>query len=212
VKPTPHVINGVDVPYFSAPVSSTAPNVVDETLDVDLSFLAESSYAIFAVERRWADPPLTAEYFLGTSLATALEPNHSCPANQNTVLSLGYIKAQGSFLVSLDHGCNQLNAPIKTVPPTPPAPPALTTAMFGKTSGRELWINGAPVAQDLNQLALATATGGAIGRSVMQTTVSREELRYRGDIAEIAIYDTTLSDADRVAIEKGLSARWALQP
>jgi hypothetical protein len=61
-------------------------------------------------------------------------------------------------------------------------------------------------------MALVTATGGAIGRSIDQTTVSGQDLRYRGDIAEIAIYDTTLSDADLVAIEKGLSARWALRP
>ena len=212
VTPTPHVINGVDVPYFSAPVSSTAPNVVDGTLDVDLSFLAGSSYAIFAVERRWADPPTNAEYFLGTSLPSGLEAHQTCAVNGNTALSLGYINYQGAFWVSIDHGCNGLNASVMAVPATAPAPPALTTAMFGKSSGRELWIDGAPVAQDLNQMALVRATGGAIGRSIDRTTVSGQDLRYRGDIAEIAIYDTTLSDADRVAIEKGLSARWALRP
>jgi hypothetical protein len=36
VTPQVHTANGWSLPYFSAPVSSTAPNIVDETLDVDL--------------------------------------------------------------------------------------------------------------------------------------------------------------------------------
>jgi hypothetical protein len=47
---------------------------------------------------------------------------------------------------------------------------------------------------------------------VILTTASGYDSRFQGDIAEIATYDVALGDADRIAVEGAMMARWAITP
>jgi hypothetical protein len=214
IPTNPHSVNGIDLPYFSAPVSAVNPNVVDETLDVDLSFLVGTSFTLFAVSRRWADPVSTnpGEYLLGTAVASAFETGSaSCAtAPHDSTLSFGYIDNGGSLNLTLDEGCDGLNALDTPVPQNPPGPMSRATAMFGASAGRTLWINGVQVSSDLKTTPLAAAMGGAVGRAIFQTTASGYDQRFRGDIAEIVVYDAALADAERKSVEDYLAKHWGL--
>jgi hypothetical protein len=212
LSPSPHRINGIDVPYFSAPNRGTS--VIDESLDVDLTFLNNSSYTIFVVDRRSDNPSSSSvpEYVVGTTLPPEDDPTPDCahiPFNQ--LLTLGYTNPRGAVQLTLDHGCAPLvytlGGPVLTV-----GVASLTTAMFGKTAGREMWINGTAVVQDLDLSPLTNLHGGAIGRAVTTTTQSGSDGRFRGDIAEIRIYDGALNDGERSVIEAGLMSQWGIAP
>jgi hypothetical protein len=213
IPTNPHSVNGIDLPYFSAPVSAVNPNVVDETLDVDLSFLVGTGFTLFAVSRRWADPvSTTSEYLLGTDVASAFDTNSSSCAAQphDSTLSFGYIDNGGSLNLTLDEGCDGLNALDTRVPQNPPGPMSRATAMFGASAGRTLWINGVPVSSDLKTIPLGAAMGGAVGRAIFHTTASGYDQRFRGDIAEIIVYDAALADAERKSVEDYLAKHWSL--
>jgi hypothetical protein len=65
-----------------------------------------------------------------------------------------------------------------------------------------------PVAIDSDTSPLSTASDGAIGRALVQTTILGVDPRFRGDIAEVIVYDTALSDSDRAAVDTYLTNRW----
>jgi hypothetical protein len=218
VAPMAHAVHGVDLPYFSAPQTG---NVVDETLDVDLSFLAGSDYSIFVVERRWADYPdgavLRGEFFLGTTVRPEEEGYAAaCPTPTsmigvvNEALQLGYTYYQGSPTIVFDQACNGLARPVASVPDPPPSMLREETFVLDSTRGRALWIQGFPVAAAPNTVPLAYAGGGAIGRALIATIAIGAEPRYRGDIAEVVVYDAALESAERGAVEAYLMAHWGI--
>jgi hypothetical protein len=206
-----HAVNGVDLPYFSAPSNG---NVVDETLDVDLGFLKESDYTIFAVERRWADAPSPSisEFVLGTTVPMAVElagvGAWCSPRPANEMLALGYSYNSGSPELLLTQGCGSIGGIVASVPATMPSLLTEETGRLDQLAGRELWVNSSPFASDTNATALSYASGGAIGRAVNVTTALGFENRFRGDIAEVIVYDTALSDTDRIAVEQYLAGHW----
>jgi hypothetical protein len=201
-------MNGIDVPYFSAPANG---NVVDETLDVDLSFLANSAYTLFVVERRWADPvsmQWPAEYFLGTSVPPGNEANPACTSLQHDgTLSFGYINAPSGLLIAMDQGCDGFGNLVLATPTPPPGPVSQETAVFGSL-GHGLWRDGASIWIDQSTVPLSRASDGAIGRAVLKTLASGFDQRFQGDIAEIRAYDTALGDAERAAVEGYLRGHW----
>jgi hypothetical protein len=220
VTPKPHVANGVDLPYFSAPISASHPNVLDETLDVDLSFLANTDYTIFAVERRWADYAINAsvrdeELILGTTMPLALESSNPmvCAAEyENNALFIGYVYYDQNIGFALDQDCNTLIANADMVPSTPPGALTEHTVEFDVGRGHEIWTNGIPENASAETSPLAEASGGAIGRALLQTMTTGVDPRFRGDIAEVVVYDAALEDGDRSAIEAYLRDRWQNGP
>jgi hypothetical protein len=209
IQPAPHLINGIDVPYFSAPVTTMNPNVIDETLDVDLGFLVGSDYTIFVVERRRADydtgdaaaPVYSAEAILGTT-----ETNESvrCGTGPNSALIFGYIYYRGYTQISVDQNCNELSV----APNSALLEVTEDTAQLDLSRGHEIWTKGVPMAVNVDTTPLVQATGGAIGRGLLQTLVAGTDWRFRGDIAEVVIYDSALRDEDRVNVEAHLRSRW----
>jgi hypothetical protein len=191
--------------------------VVDETLDVDLGFLVNSNYTIFVVERRWADYPsrsTSGEYFLGTAVPATVEQKGASawctPGPVNETLQFGYSYTNSDIILGADQGCGAgLIAIAASVPGSPPAPLSEDTLSFDNTRGHELWANGVPVAANVDTSALSYADGGAIGRASLVTTMFGYDMRFRGDIAEVLVYDTALDSPNQVAIETYLRAHWA---
>jgi hypothetical protein len=211
-----HAANGVQLPYFSAPQTG---NVIDETLDVDLSFLTSPAYTVFAVERRWADYSLNSpqyqESILGTSEPPAVEaqnPQTCATVTPDQIFSLAYRYGDSALDLEFDQWCgvNIIYSGVSAVPSSPPAPLALDMVRLDPTSGHELWVDGDKVGTNTMTDPIVYASGGAIGRAFIVTTVSGQDMRFRGDIAEILAYDTALSDVDRVKVEAYLRGHWGL--
>ena len=206
---SPHVVNGVDLPYFSAPNNG---NVVDETLDVDLGFLKGSDYTIFAVARRWGDVAnynTQASYILGTSFPPAQEGTATCASAGDTALQLGYSYTTGTPLLWFDQACDGFGVNVPFAASPPPDPLFEVTISLDQTRGREIWIEGVPQSSSaVAVIPLHLASGGAIGRAVVVTTVTGLDLRFRGDIAEVVVYRAALSNPDRTAVEAYLKGHW----
>jgi hypothetical protein len=209
-----HAVNGVALPYFSAPHNG---NVIDETLDVDLSFLVGTDYTIFVAERRWADYAGGVynglEEIIGTTMPAAVEAQNPTSCSQvaaNLVLDFGYRYGDSLPNIVLDQWCdNPINAPVAPVPATPPAPLTVDTALFDRSRGREVWANGIALVSNAATRPLAYASGGALGRALYLTTLSGNDTRFRGDIAEVVVYDAALENADRAKVESYLKRHWA---
>jgi hypothetical protein len=206
----------VPMPYFSAPPEDGG-DLLEGTLDVDLSFLAQSSYTIFVVERRWFGPPTnqasTAELFLGTTVPPTDElTGRACPARANQALQLGYFYSSNVPRLTFDQTCNGMGSDLPGAPDGGPLPFSQETFEFALSGGHEFWVNGTPVNANLDLRPLASAQGGAIGRGLVQTTAAGLDPRYRGDISEIIVYDTALGEEERTAVEQRLAFHWHLQP
>jgi hypothetical protein len=220
VVPSPHVINGVDVPYFSAPTANK--NVSDETLDVDLTFLKGRPYTIFVVERRWRDDAFgsisQANFLIGTTspFVDASTPNGvamcAVAMARNSALQFGYVYYNGIVDLAFDQTCNaDLDSFPHRVPMPPPAPVAYDVAKFDPASGRFMYVNGSPAGGDANQRTpLADATGGAVGRALVAASSTNFDCRFHGDIAEVIVYDAALDDPSRQAVESYIRAHWGL--
>jgi hypothetical protein len=211
-----HVVRGVDLPYFSAPTFDGGVDVLDETLDVDLSFLKNTAYTVFTVERRSPDYPNSAgqrneELILGTTMPLAEElmnPMGCSIPPANNALFIGYVYYSATPEFVLDQTCNTLRAAAPAV--AAPAPSMLTehTVELDPNRGREIWAEGVPFATDVQTAPLVDAEGGAIGRALLETTTTGVDPRFRGDIAEVVVYDVALSDADQSEVEAYLQGRW----
>jgi hypothetical protein len=205
---TAHRINGINVPYFSAPANG---NVVDETLDVDLSFLANTGYTILVVERRWYDAPNAnwSENLVGTNIQAEANLNLVCASRpRDSVLQFGYVYYQGPPQLSFDQECDGVQANMAAAPAAPPAPVRQDTAMFDPALGHVLWSDGLQLAGNASVAPLLMATDGAVGRGVVRTTATGLDGRFRGDIAEVVVYDAALADAERVVVEGYLKGHW----
>jgi hypothetical protein len=200
-----HGLNDIDVPYFSAPAQASGP-YTDETLDVDLSFLAGPAYTIFVVERRWADRPL-ASTLIGTTIPDeATQPACSSgtpPLHQ--ALAFGYVYYDGFPELGSNTICGGFKAQLPTVPAPPPAPAAFDMLRFDPAVGEQLWVNGTMIASLVDMAPQLTASGGALGRAPY---LSQEDDRFAGDIAEVIVFDAALSTADQQAVEGYLKAHW----
>lgn len=212
IAAAPHVVNGVDLPYFSAPSNG---NVLDETFDVDLGFLANSEYSIFAVERRWADLP-SGEYYqfiLGTNVQNEANfvASDCSPSNYNTLLMFGYVYYDKPFVeLSLDQYCNNVNQQVVPVSAQAPAALSVDVAILDKIRGHEIFQGTVPLAASADVSLLTSAAGGAIGRALVRTSATGIDSRFHGDIAEIVVYDAALDNASFAAVTGYLNAHWGL--
>jgi hypothetical protein len=206
---------GIDLPYFSAPPYDAGGSILDETLDVDLSFLQGSDYTFFTVERRWADGTVNDhEYIFGTTMPLPIEQMNltGCTSNnRNTALIFGYVYYNPTVSVSLvlDQACNEFGASaIPVADGGLPVPLSEHAGEFAAAWGHQIWENGHSLTLDNDTSSLTVASDGAIGRALLQTTGHNVDPRFRGDIAEVIVYDTSLTGADRDSVDKYLINRW----
>jgi hypothetical protein len=197
-------LKGTTVPFFPAP--PTDPPYVDGTLSVDLGFLSNSDYTIFAVARRARD---VSPGSLGWSsiLGTFPTGNGNCDgadSSVNTSLTFGF---GGSTSFVVGHYCSDL---VATIPAFTNPVAQRFTAKMQKGAGRWLFIDGTQAKFDATQgVSLTLARGGTIGHSGFNAG-GGDDKRFQGDIAEVVIYSAALSDADRETIESYLKKHWGL--
>ncbi|MSP62187.1 MAG: hypothetical protein EXR72_18015 [Myxococcales bacterium] len=154
----------------------------NDQLDFDGSMLAATSYTLFVVEAR--DTAQVSLILSGTGIM-----------NQNQNLVFGYTKTNEMMLA---HWSNDLLVP---VPPYINKTFEFESALFDVNVGRRLYRGGFLIGADARKEPLAKYAGAALGSTYSQFT---------GDIAEILIYTSALSDADRILIEQYLKKRYAL--
>jgi hypothetical protein len=205
-----HALDGVNLPYFSSPGSS--PPFNDETLDVDLAFLANTDYTVFVVERRWADRTAASggnEMLIGTDAPAGAS---GCPSS-GFQISLGYGFYDGYPALGYESLCYQpFTGTRGQAPATPAQPPAPATydmlRLAQSTSASPVvWQNGSKINGGAASGGPATEfAGGSIGRAF--STAS--ENRFQGDIAEVVVFDTALSDDQAQQMGAYFKQHWGL--
>lgn len=197
-------INGIPVPYFTAPGTNNA----NETLDVAIDdVLKGTSYTVAAVERRiGALVDTGASSYWGAVLGTELPLGGS---EANRALVFGYV-APNNTGNDETFTFDQLYNGVST-------PAAYNDAAKGVhvdigimnvdpiSGGRTLYRDGAKVAESTSSQPLLDAKRFGIGRAWSATRT-----RFRGQIAEVVVYRAALSDAERVALEANWKAKWGL--
>jgi hypothetical protein len=180
-------INGHGVLTFDRPAVSQSP-YLDETLQVDLSFLASTSFTIFIVHQ----PTFTMGK--GDILLSANAPQvmTGCPASGYNDQGLGFgingLPDGGRLSVTYDSNdpCSSFSNPFNAS-----SSGHVDQLAFGTTTGHQIKVSGTLVYAgdggtiDLLPIADVGLKPGAIGRAPDQTLDSR----YLGKIAEIVIYD-----------------------
>jgi hypothetical protein len=204
-----HELAGVLVPHFSAPDTG---NFVDETLDVDLSFLALSNYSIFVVARRTADKSATgAQDLLGTTAPNEAEAACGYQTQKDRALQFGWVYYPGAPTLFFDHTCDGTGVSVPAASGALVHPFEIDETLFDASSGHQLWLNGNLMTTLSSTVPLLAASGGAIGRAIYSMGLSGTvDARLIGDIAEVLVFGSALSDGDRVAVEQYLAVHWNL--
>ncbi|HEY3322308.1 MAG TPA: autotransporter-associated beta strand repeat-containing protein [Planctomycetota bacterium] len=177
------LVNGKSVVRFDG---------VNSIMDVDLSFLANSPYTIIAVEAR-ADGG-NQRYYLGTRNGAT-----------NSGLHIGY---RNDTAFTLAQYANDLDTPV----------PNFAGQVFRLWTGRldtagggghSVFLNGTSVATNANTTPLNAALGaGCVGAGFGGLA----GFAYSGDLAEILIYNSALSPANRQTVENYLNQKWLNPP
>jgi prepilin-type N-terminal cleavage/methylation domain-containing protein len=158
----------------------------NDYLAFDGSSLVNSNYTIFVVEQRKSDK--ITNYFIGGSGSTS-----------GTNLSLGY---EADTTLRTSHYGNDLDYTVSAYSvPTP----TIHTVVFDKISGKRYWFNGGSTADgsNSNTTAVSSYANSALGR-IFSTSF------FNGDLAEVIIFDESLQNRERQAIESYLGKKWKI--
>ena len=169
----------------------------DQTLDVDLSFLAGSSYSIIAVAARYGDRWPNNNYFIGTGYV-----NNDLPYG---ALHVGWYDDSTFRFSEFDDG--YVDCPL-TPDPNGTWQLQLSAVTFSVSSGKAVYLDGVLVGSNFDTRPLASADQGGIGRGFL---ASSNSTALQGGIAEILVFKEALSNADRQQIESYLRLKWDLQ-
>jgi hypothetical protein len=216
---TGHALAGVNLPYFSAPPApGDAGPFNDETLDVDFSFLTNTDYTIFVVERRWEDRPgPRSELILGTDYPSGA---YIKGGNNGCQIDFGYVYYDGPPALDLETVCylpySGTRGPAPRVPTPPPARASFDMVRLWQTRddagvvsvSPTVWQNGAKINVGGTSGGRASGfKGGSIGRALGVTDLDE---RFIGDIAEIVVFTVGLTDPERLQMEAYFKAHWQL--
>lgn len=174
-------------------------NGSSQYLTVDLGFLKGSAYTIFAVTAKRAS--VDRSYFLGNN-TESWGPN-------NTILQCGW---GGDTSLSLRQYGNDLNwdsAPSYSGSETA----CLYVGKLDTGGGHYIFYNGLMRAGNGNTAPLSSSNSGAVGKVGLRRGSGGSILDkgwFNGDIGEILVYSSALSDADRRTVESYLNAKWGL--
>jgi hypothetical protein len=208
---TLHRLAGMNLPYFSAP--GTSAPFVDETLDVDLAFLAGTDYTIFVVERRWADRTPTSgqnEMLIGTDLPT--DVNATCPSAGDQI-SLGYGYYDGFPTLGFESVCympfSGTRGRVPDASALPPSPAVVDMLRLSQNveASPTVWQNGVKVN---GGAASGGPASGFVGGSIGRAFGTHTDNRFQGDIAEVVIFDAGLTDLDVQQMNAYFKAHWQL--
>jgi hypothetical protein len=208
-----HALAGVNLPYFSAPPApGDAGPFDDETLDVDFSFLTNTDYTIFVVERRWEDRPgPRGELILGTDYPSGA---YIKGGNNGCQIDFGYVYYDGKPALDSETVCylpySGTRGPRPWVPSPPPAPASYDMVRLTQkvAVSPTVWQNGTQI--NIGGASGGRASGfkgGSIGRALGVTDIDE---RFIGDIAEIVVFNVGLTDPERLQMEAYFKAHWQL--
>jgi hypothetical protein len=161
-------------------------NGLDNALELDLNSLAGSDYTIFVVNARD-----------GSNLANFYIAGDSFAANRN--LTLGY---ENITTLRQAHFNNDLDATVEPYSGTPLW--AIDTFRFEQQTGRQLYQDGLFLNADANSVPLISNTGTTLGHF----RAFGSFYWFRGDLAEVVVYDRALSDEERRLVESELAGRY----
>ncbi len=191
-----HTLHGTNVPYFANP----GYPLVDY-LDVDLSFLANTQFTLFAVVRVWEWPGFQRyQPFVGTS-GMDLGPSWTNSAENALNANLTFVKG-----AAIPENTVTLNA-LFAEPAAPEPNAEFVMAWFDPSIGMQVWRNGTKLGEDTSAMAmtpLPASAGGRIGGSPGNAEA------FKGDIAEVIVYTAALNGTERQAIEGYLKGHWGL--
>ena len=155
-------------------------------LNVNLSFLSGQPYTIFALEVS-ADKGSSDSYVIGNEGSTA-----------NQALHMGY---RGNIAFRLGQWANDLDYAGSFTGTTTPR---VWCAKLDTGAGHFIYLNGAQTATSASTVPVTGSLNlGHIGKA-FATAASI----YKGDLAEIVVYNRALSDAERNQIESYLNGKW----
>lgn len=193
-----HSINSIDVPYLSAPGSSSPYN--DEIFTVDLSFLVNTAYTVAIVEKRWADHGSFA------SLIGTIVPGEAQADPGDHDKAFGFAFAQGNLVVD-----QYYDRPLAyNIAAAPDSTAHFVIAWFAPTVGHRLYVDGNDVDDNLSDAGLAAlivAQSGVIGSSEY---INAFDDRFQGDIAEIIVADAALSPSALNQLGSYVKTHWGL--
>ena len=155
-------------------------------LELNLEFLVGSDYTIFVVNGR--DRFGLANFYLAGDTI-----------GQNQNLTLGYEQPN---LLRQAHFSNDLDAVVEGY--IGDEIWSIDGFRFSTTDGKDLFHNGVNVATDNSTAPLISNTGTTLGHF----RAFGPSFWFQGDIAEIAVYDRALSDADRLQVQNNLGIRY----
>lgn len=178
-------------PTFDAsnPGAAGQPTVRFEgqnALELDLNWLAQSDYTIFVVNGR--DRFGLANFYVAGS---GFGPNLN--------LALGYERPD---LLRLAHFQNDLDVVVE--PFAGVLLWSLDTFRFARSEGRRIFRDGSLTASDRNLQPLVSNLGSTLGHFRTYGPL----FWFRGDLAEVVVYDRALSDQERLRVEAELAGRY----
>ena len=167
----------------SIPAVKFAGNSSDYLQISDASFLNNTDYTIFVLEKRLA---AGTNYFLG-----------STSSNANDKLALGYAS---DSTVTHEQGSNVYSDPASVSGYSDSSGKArIFTFVQDSTYGKRTYINGTLTAQSSDTARLSGVTNLEIGKN------------YNGEIGEIAIFTRPLKGEERKAIEDYMGKKWTVK-
>ena len=169
-----NTINYIQAVQFSGSLS-------DHLLIEDASFLNNSDYTIFILEKR--ESASDNNYFIGDV----------ANVEDNETLLLGYVT--DSLVVHSQGPSNQYNAGLESYASYSDKP-RLFAFMSDSNKGKKIYINGVLAAQSSNIEQLSGIDTLPIGKG------------YNGEIGEIVIFTRALKKVEREEIENYLGTKW----
>lgn len=165
-------------------------------LNVDLTFLANNAYTIFAVTaRKSATVPA---YFLGNSTATE--------GPDNTILQCGWKGNTALTLSQFNTDLYWLSAPAYTGTEVA----CLYGAKLDTSAGHFLYYNASQRNKSIKTTALATSNNGTVGKVQYVSGGVSQSNFFTGDIGEVLVYNTALTDVQRQGVDAYLNTKWGL--
>lgn len=158
----------------------------NDSMQVDLTFLAGTSYSVSAVFAR--SSAANANYFIGGGDGAT-----------NQQLVVGWA-ANTTFLYAQYNNDLAASVPAYTAPT-----PLLLTLSLDTDVGRSMYSDGSLLVSNTNKTPLITNTGGLLG------SWSGAAVGYAGYLAELVFTNNALSSGNRQKLEGYLAWKWGTQ-
>jgi hypothetical protein len=174
-----------------------------EYLETNLASLKDKGFTIAVVEKR--EGAANNLFMIGSQLE--FPDAVSCPMNPNANrgLLLGYWMPGLLGASTWGTTCD-----VSATVPAAFATASLVVTTYEPMVGLKLFLNGNKVGESPSS-GLEAIGRGLVGRAFQHNMYSKDT-RYRGQMAEVVVFDVPLEDGTRTALEQYLKATWGTGP